>query len=60
MDWINTNKDWLFNGVLVVVPIAIIGWFIYKGNKQSQIGGENSTNYQAGKNIKINHHQDHE
>ncbi|MEW7986493.1 MAG: hypothetical protein AB2810_19105 [Candidatus Thiodiazotropha endolucinida] len=60
MDWIIENKDWLFNGLLVTVPIAIIGWFFYKGNRQTQKGGDNSTNIQAGKNINITQHNDHE
>lgn len=49
MDWIIANKEWLFSGVAV----AIIGWFISgRGNKQSQKGGNNSTNIQVGGNFK--------
>lgn len=54
MDWIINNKEWLFNGALAIIPITIIGWFFYKGNKQSQKGGNNSTNIQVGKSININ------
>lgn len=26
LEWIIANKDWLFSGVAVAVPLAIIGW----------------------------------
>lgn len=53
MDWILQNKEWLFSGVLIAVPLAIVGWLIpsYK-NKQVQKGGANSTNIQVGGNYK--------
>ena len=42
MDWIIENKDWLFSGVAIAAPLAIIGWFITtRGNKQVQKGGKN-------------------
>jgi hypothetical protein len=48
MEWIIANKEWLFSGVAV----AIIGWFLSsKGNKQTQKGGNNSTNIQVGGNF---------
>jgi hypothetical protein len=27
LEWIIANKDWLFSGVAVAVPLAIIGWW---------------------------------
>lgn len=54
MDWIIENKDWLFSGVAIAIPIAIIGWLIStRGNKQVQEGGKNSTNIQVGGNLNV-------
>lgn len=54
MEWIIANKAWLFDGIAVAVPIAVITWFFTKkDNKQSQKGGKNSTNIQVGGNFKI-------
>ena len=54
MEWIIENKDWLFSGIAIAVPLAIAGWFIStRGNKQVQKGGKNSTNIQVGGNFKI-------
>ena len=48
MSWIVENKEWLFGGIAVAVPIAIIGWLITsKSEKQVQKGGKGSTNIQA-------------
>jgi hypothetical protein len=45
MEWIIENKDWLFSGIAISVPLAIVGWIIStRGNKQVggnfKIGGE--------------------
>lgn len=54
MDWIANNKEWLLSGVLISVPLAVIGWFIVtRRNRQSQRGGDNSTNVQVGGDIKV-------
>ncbi len=54
MQWITENKDWLFSGVAIAIPLAIIGWFISsRRNKQVQKGGESSTNIQVGGNLNI-------
>lgn len=54
MDWIIENIDWLFSGIAIAVPLAIVGWIIAtRGNKQVQKGGKNSTNIQVGGNFKI-------
>ncbi len=39
LDWIVENKEWLFSGVAVAVPLAIIGWLWSKrggGKPQSE------------------------
>lgn len=54
MDWIIENKEWLFSGVAIAIPLAIIGWLIStRKSKQVQKGGENSTNIQVGGNLDI-------
>jgi hypothetical protein len=59
MDWIIENKDWLFSGVAIAIPIAIIGWFIStRGNKQVQKGGNHSTNIQVGGSLNIGGRKD--
>ncbi|WP_152484737.1 hypothetical protein [Halomonas sp. THAF5a] len=54
MEWIAENKDWLFSGVAIAIPLAIIGWLISsRRKKQTQKGGDNSTNIQVGRNLRI-------
>jgi hypothetical protein len=56
MDWIANNKEWLFNGLLVAVPIAIIGWLLAKRHRehiQRQRGGKGSSNIQVGGDLNI-------
>ena len=61
MEWIIENKDWLFSGIAIAVPLAIVGWLIYsRVNKQVQKGGKNSTNIQVGGNFKIGGEKDDE
>jgi len=61
MNWIIENKDWLFSGVAIAVPLAIVGWFIAKrGHKQVQKGGKNSTNIQVGGSLNIGGKKDDE
>lgn len=53
MEWILANKEWLFSGVAIAIPLAIVGWLIpSKGNKQVQKSGNNSTNIQIGGSYK--------
>ena len=49
MDWINSNKEWLFSGIAIAIPLAILGWIFStkKKNKQVQKSGSKSTNIQA-------------
>jgi hypothetical protein len=54
MDWIIENRTWLFSGIAIAVPLALIGWYISsRGNKQNQKGGKNATNIQVGGDFKI-------
>ncbi len=42
LDWIIDNKEWLFSGVAVAIPLAIIGWLYSKrGKGESTIGSNN-------------------
>lgn len=59
MNWIIANKDWLFSGVAIAMPLAIIGWVLAsQKNKQIQKSGENSTNIQIGGNLNIRSKKD--
>lgn len=54
MEWIIQNKEWLFSGIAIALPLSIVSWVISKrGSKQVQKGGKNSTNIQVGGNFKI-------
>lgn len=55
MDWIIANKEWLFSGIAISIPLAIIGWLLSnRSQKQVQKGGKNSTNIQVGGSMNIN------
>ncbi|WP_257326176.1 hypothetical protein [Pseudoalteromonas rhizosphaerae] len=61
MAWILENKDWLFSGAAIALPLAIIGWiFSSRKNRQVQKGGDNSTNIQVGGSFKIGDSKDDE
>lgn len=61
MEWIIENKTWLFSGIAIAVPLALMGWFIFtRGNKQIQKGGKNSTNIQIGGNLNVGAEKDNE
>jgi hypothetical protein len=56
MEWIWTNKEWLFSGLLVAVPIALVGWVFARRHlhrSQVQKSGDSSVNIQAGGNINL-------
>lgn len=54
MEWVLANKEWLFSGAAVAVPLALIGWLVAsRSNKQTQKGGDNSTNIQIGGSFKV-------
>lgn len=61
LQWISDNS-WLFGGVLIAVPVAIIGWIIQirlarkkgtAGTNQVQKSGRNSENIQAGRDVNV-------
>jgi len=59
MSWIIENKEWLFSGIAIAIPLAVIGWFfVSKNNKQVQKGGKNSTNIQIGGDFNIRNDKD--
>jgi predicted negative regulator of RcsB-dependent stress response len=54
MKWIIENQEWLFSGVAIAVPLAIIGWFLAsKKQVQKQKSGSHSTNIQITGGINI-------
>ena len=59
MKWILKNIEWLFSGVAIAIPLAIIGWFFSnRENKQVQKSGNNSKNIQVGGNFEIGGNKD--
>lgn len=59
MEWLSNNKEWLFSGIAVAIPLAIIGWALStRINKQNQKGGDNSINIQIGKSLNIDRNKD--
>ena len=60
MTWFIENKEWFFSGVGIFI-ISVIGSIFFKNKptkKQIQKSGSNSTNYQAGGDIKIKKQHD--
>lgn len=55
MDWIIANKEWLFSGICVAVPLALLGWLLRKraGRAQTQRSGDHSLNIQAGSDVNV-------
>jgi hypothetical protein len=56
MDWIWANKEWLFSGLFVGLPIAVGGWLLARSRirrYQTQRSQDNSVNIQVGENIKV-------
>lgn len=52
--WIIENKEWLFSGIAIAIPIALLSWiFSSHSNRQTQKGGKNSTNIQIGGDVKF-------
>lgn len=63
IEWIIGNKTWLFSGLAVAIPIAIIGWLVSRSrNKtvQKQSSGSRSVNIQAGRDVSIGERKDRE
>jgi len=62
MDWLYDNRAWLLDGVLVAVPLALIGWWLQRrsagaskrpGRTLRQRGGRGSINIQAGRDVRV-------
>ena len=54
MSWIIENKEWLFSGIAISIPVAFLGWILSgRSNRQIQKGGRNSINIQVGGDVKI-------
>jgi len=56
VSWIIDNKDWLFSGAGVVVvlwALRLIFKKTFKSSSQIIRSGNNSTNIQAGRDVKI-------
>ena len=56
MGWLIENKEWLFSGALVAMPLAFLGWILGKRavrHFQKQRGGNGSVNIQAGGNVEL-------
>ena len=48
IEWLIANKAWLFSGILVALPLAIIGWlFMRRSIVQKQKAGHSSVNIQG-------------
>lgn len=60
MQWFLDNKEWFFSGAGVVLITVVADLFMKnEGTKrQVQKSGCNSTNYQAGRDIKLGNHND--
>lgn len=53
-DWVTANATWIFSGVGIAVPIALVTWWLSRSQpSQRQRGGSQSTNLQAGGDIRI-------
>jgi hypothetical protein len=55
MQWFIDNREWFFSGA-GIFALSVVGGWLFKNKvavKQVQKSGSNSTNYQAGGDIKI-------
>ncbi|MCP4549219.1 MAG: tetratricopeptide repeat protein, partial [bacterium] len=43
VDWIKKNKQWLFSGVAVSIPLTIVGWLWFQGGDPPPVPPDNST-----------------
>jgi plastocyanin domain-containing protein len=59
MQWLLTNKEWIFSGIGVSIIGGLVSWFFRnKQPSQSQKSGNHSENYQSGGNISIGDRND--
>jgi len=54
IDWLISNKEWVFSGIGVSIAGAIAAWLFSRSRAtQQQSSGANSVNIQAGKDLHI-------
>lgn len=55
LNWVNSNKEWLFSGIGVAVIVALISLFVKhpRSKKQIQKSGNDSVNIQVGDNLNL-------
>jgi len=57
LDWFSQNRDWLFSGAAVAVPLAILGWLVSRrgtpGNRTQQRSKKGTGVLQAGRDIHV-------
>lgn len=56
MTWLLKNKEWLFSGALIAIPLSLIGWWLARksgSGSQNQRSGKNSVNLQSRGQINI-------
>ena len=52
--WLDTNKEWVFSGVGVVIAVSVIQFFFRSsGLSQAQKSGKRSKNFMAGRDMKV-------
>lgn len=52
--WLDTNKQWVFSGIGVVIIAAIFKFFSRSsGVTQTQKSGNNSKSFMAGRDMKV-------
>lgn len=55
LTWIINNKEWVFNGIGVIILSTIVGFFVKQrsGNTQKQKSGRGSINIQSSGSLNI-------
>lgn len=56
MEWLLQNKEWIFGGLGISIPIAVITWLFFSGASsrvQKQKSGSGSTNIQVGRDLTV-------
>ncbi len=58
MDWVMSNKEWIFSGIGVFILAAAGRWFVKRRRatkiNQTQSSGTNSNNYQSAGDLNVN------
>ena len=59
--WIWANREWVLSGAGVALIVSLVGWVTKRNRRmypqQSQTGGHESLNLQAGRDISIGEKQ---